>query len=544
MTVMNRIVKDLNLGSRGINLWDAPENLQDGEVMQTANSFFRRGIDMKVGSLKHSVNEVVAGAPIMGLHRFYYDNISKALLAACGTVVSSMNDTTGVWTNIKTGLTAGAMTHFTTWGSLNKCYVANGTNPPFTINNALAAGTIASAPQDAIMFLPYRDRLLVIYMTDPSYLRWSPSYDDAAAWTTTAQAVRVPGPGANTALALHAIGDNANGVNAMVLVTKPTSSYLFSGTDLDPASGTFDARLDPLSDRVGTVSPKTIASTPIGTLFLGSDRQVYLLPFGTFKLEPVGHRIYSNASSVLGLESVPLAQLSKACGVYHKGFYKLTFPVSGSTNNRQYWLDVDRIYKDQNGHYGPWYGPMTGMTISCFVNQNGSGDDGRLLGGEHGNSGFVYRVNEPSVFTDNGADITMIFESRHEYFSEPALDTRIYQSEIEMTAPINSVIMSFSDIQGNIDTATVLAPDVNSGTSYGEAYYGTAFYSGSGGPVRRKLGHYDKFIIGRMISTAIEYTSGVDTLNLMAIRHEANPKRQTFQDRSGNAAVEPSFSVL
>lgn len=532
----NRITKWLRMPDRGVNFWDATENLGDGEALLTQNCYWRRGIVMKPGSSKHSSTEVVSSKPILGMARFYYDISSKKLLAACDTKVRSMNDSTGAWTDVKTGLTTGLPTYFTTWGALNKCYVANGTDVPFSVDNSLTAANIAPANSisGTVMFCPYRDRLLSFDNTNPSYIRWSGSYDTST-WTSTAQALRVPGPGGITSISLHSVENTSTGVNAMVLIMKPSSIYLMYGTNLDPTATGFDARIDPIGggDAVGCISPRTIVSTPKGTIFLGSDLQVYLLRYGSSQLIPIGHKIQSqNTSAVMGIESIPVAILSKACAIYNKGFYKLAVaPPGGTTNTRQYWLDIDRLDADERGRWGPWYGPMTGMSVSCFVNQNGSGDDGRLLGGEGNATGYVYRMNEAGTYTDDGAAIGLLYQSRNEPYSDnPALDVRVMQSELEMTAVTGTVSIDFSDTNGPIATASSISAGT-SGNYWGTLYFGDDYWAGSGLPIRRKVEWYEKHCIGRFISTSVQYTSSTDALNLFSVQHEAVPTKQVVQVR-------------
>lgn len=540
--LINEIIRKIKLPEKGVNFWDATEELAEGEGLLTQNCFWRRGMVMKAGTSKHSSDQVVSNLPITGLHRFYYNTSDKTLLAACGTVVRSMNDSTGAWTDRKTGLTTGLQTYFTTWGALNRVYVANGTDTPFYLNSSLAETDLspANSIDGTVMFCPYRDRLLSFDSTNPSYIRWSGSYDDST-WTSTAQAIRVPGSGGITSISLHSVENTSTGMDAMVLVTKPTSLYLFSGTNLDPTAtdpatdyNLFNARLDPVSggDGVGCVAPRTIVGTPKGTIFLGSDRQVYLLPYGSSRIVPIGHKIQSQlTSTILGIESCPVGQISKACAEYHKGFYKLSFAVTGgTTNTRQLWLDVDRLYQDAQGHFGPWYGPMVGIAISCMVVQNGSGDDGRLLGGNSASTGYVYRLNEPGIFSDDGTAIEMICQTRHEYLHSTGEDARVMETELEMTDPTGTVTLLLTDTTGPIATAYALSPE-SVGNYWGLSYWGEEYWEGGGLPVRRKIEWYDKYAVGRFLAGTLSYSSSTDAISIYTMQHKATPVGQTFQVR-------------
>src|SRR3990167_7949416 len=531
--LMNRVIKTIRVGDRGLNYWSAVQDMKTGEAYNAQNCYWRDGIIQRLGSVKHSTTEVTASKAIVGLHRFYHTVTGRSLIAVAGTVSRYMNDGTGAWTNIRTGLTDSTQTHMVTWGALNKAYFANGVDAPTIITSALANAAFAAPPADSKMFLPYRDRLLGIYVTDPSYIRWSGSYDDTT-WTTAAQAIRVPGSGGIEVIAPHTLSDVSSGISGMIFVAKPTSVYLFSVTNLDPTSAGFDVRLDAVGggEYVGCISPRTVVSTPKGTIFLGNDRQVYILPIGSFNIVPIGHKIRSNNTLQTGIEAIPVAKISQAAAIYHNGFYKLSFtPSGGSLNTQQFWLDIDRLYQDENGHFGPWYGPMTGMTIGMFVNQAGSGDDGRLIGGEQDANGFVYRMNEAGTYADNTASQTMIFQSAYEPYADAALDSRITQTEIEMLTIVGSANLSFYDTTGSISGATAFGGS-QSNTYYAEAYWGEFYWNGSGYPVREKIQHYHENIIGRQISTRIEYTSSTDSFKCYSIKHECKHVRQVFQTRA------------
>lgn len=531
--LMNRIIKEIRVGDKGLNYWSAIQDMEPGEAYDATNCYWRDGIIQRLGSVKHSATEVTASKAIVGLHRFYYGTTSRSLIAVSGTVSRYMNDGTGAWTNIRTGLTDGTQAYMVTWGSLNKCYFANGVDAPTIINSSLANAAFAAPPADSKMFLPYRDRLLGIAVTNPSYINWSGSYDDTT-WTTSAQAIRVPGSGGIEVIAPHTLSDVSSGISGMVFVAKPTSIYLFSATNLDPTSAGFDAKLDAVGggEYVGCISPRTVVSTPKGTIFLGNDRQVYILQTGSYQIVPIGHKIRSNNVLQTGIEAIPVGKIANAAAIYDNGFYKLSFTPSGGTlNTQQFWLDVDRLYFDERGHAGPWYGPMTGMTIGMFVNQKGTGDDGRMIGGEAGANGYVYRMNETGVYADNTAAMTMTFQSAYEPYADAASDSRITQSEIEMLTITGSANMSFYDTIGSISGNTAFGGE-QTVTYWGDSSWGDVYWQGTGYPVRVKIQHYHENIIGRRISTRLNYTSSSDSIKIYSIKHECKPTRQVFQTRS------------
>lgn len=538
----NRILKKIRMADRGNNFWDAPEDLADGEASLTKNCYWRRGIRKRYGSQLHSTNEIASGKFVSGLHRFYYGTSSKKLIAAAGTVVSQL-DEPNTWTTIRTGQTDASIYHMCTWAAVNKMYVANGVDVPFSIDSSLNDTDVADGgttiPADVKMFRPYRDRLLAISTTNPSYLKWTDSYDDSA-MIADAQAIRVPGPGPIESITLHSLSGTDTGLDAMILVAKQSSLYLFSGLDLDPASGSFDARLDPIGggDNVGCVAPRTIVQTPKGSIFLGNDRQVYLLPYESSFIIPIGykiqHQLGGDGTIPYSLVDIPLAQMSQSCAIYHDGFYKLSFPYSSTRGNTvQYWLDIGRMYVDDKGHYGPWYGPMEGNDAGIFVHQNGAADNGLLLIGDQGSHGYVYSVDIPTIYRDAGTDIDMQLRTRGEALVDPGLDARVTQSELEMLSPTGSVSITLFDTNGSIGPSTSLSvASVGSYWDTGKKWDDGSMWSPSGQPTRQKVQYYDKNLIGRYIATDIEYSNNSD-YHIYSIVHEAKPMEKTFGVKGG-----------
>ena len=100
--------------------------------------------------------------------------------------------------------------------------------------------------------------------------------------------------------------------------------YLFSGNDLRTPATTGDYKIESLATKYGCNAPLTMQWTPAGTIYLGTDKMVYILPFESLTPVPVGHKITAEGNQKEdGLESIPAGQLAKASAVYHDGFYKL-----------------------------------------------------------------------------------------------------------------------------------------------------------------------------------------------------------------------------
>src|SRR3990167_7954242 len=431
MAPRNEVGGPVRLADKGIDLSVNSLYIKDGEAQETQNLFYRNGLNKRPGYSKYSTNAVAASKEIVGLHRFYSGVSTRILFATAGTVCRKLNgDLT--WTDIRTGLTDSTPMFINTWGSINQAFFANGVDVPF-YSDGTTTTALAVAPPKSLVILPYRSRLLSIDRDNPSDIRWSgQDYSIPTSWTTTAQALRMFGPGAIDILALHGL-TSEKGYEEKVLVQKPTSSALLSGFDFDPTSVNFEfrLRLDEVSSTIGCSSPRTVVGIDKGTIFLGSDRQVYLLPYGSLILIPIGEKIRS-VTSIKGIESIPLQMLSKACAIYEDGFYKLSISTNSLTENTvQFWLDVNRLYKDEETNkYGPWYGPHIGQKITLFSHNNSAGDDSVLLSGDY--SGFVNNINNKGVYSDDGIAITCRFHSRPYAYSGARKNTKLTKTALEL----------------------------------------------------------------------------------------------------------------
>lgn len=536
MPVKNRILKTIPLPRRGVNLFDTFQDIKSGNALITQNCFFRRGIQGRFGSVKHSTHEVVASKQIQGLHRFYYGTSSKQLLAACEKNISYMNDGTGVWTAIKTDRTEGAKAFICTWGAVNKAYIANGVDTPFSWDGTIAVN-LTAFPDGTIMFLPYRDRILFIETANPSYLRWSKgdgatgdSYVDTNI-TSVAEALRIVGGGQIQVIAPHALAGTQEGINTMVFIATGSSCALFFADFLDPGSSAFDARLNHVSDAVGTMSPRSVVQTPIGTIFLGSDRQVYLLQYGTYRLQPIGTNIRSGTSDFDGIESIPTNQLANVCATYHDGFYKLAYATGSQVKNKnQMWLDILNIYEDNASRWGPWFGPMVGMpSVSCFASQTQAGDDLTLLGGNQDALGFVYQMDEPNTFSDSGTAISTVLDNFYQFFidGDECLDVTMHRTEIEARQFSNTMKMSFKDTNGPVGSEMSLASS-GTGTYFNEGYFSEAYYDTDESTVRIQTDLSESLPTGRQLSTVLQYASASDRFEIHVLRAEVQPTEPSF----------------
>lgn len=82
----------------------------------------------------------------------------------------------------------------------------------------------------------------------------------------------------------------------------------------------------------------TVCGTPMGTMFLGKDYQVYLLPSGGGPAQPIGQRLHRKIRNLID-------QPSRAWAVYDNtyGQYQLYYPIQGGSGypQRAVFLDVN-----------------------------------------------------------------------------------------------------------------------------------------------------------------------------------------------------------
>lgn len=523
-------VVEYPLPKRGVNLYINPVELHPEEAVIAQNLYWRNGLVKKPGTTQFDTDdEVQADKKISGLHRFYYSISSKQLLASSGTAVRYHNGTT--WADVQTGLTDGNQVYFSTWGALQKVYFGNGADELYSWDGSSAVTISGGAvPTAIIQVLPYQDRLLAIDATNPGTLSWSDSFSTTAADWEAASSTGVKPDSNLFGMVNHSINNSDAGYESGVLLAGSNGMYLFKGTALNPASNP-NYTIYPLATSIGCNAPRTMTWTPRGTMYLGIDKQVYLLQFNTSTPIPIGQKITSliYLSEVDGIEDTPSGQIHNACAVYHDGFYKLSIaPESGTTNARQWWLDVDRMATDENGLTGPWYGPMTGETFSCFANQNGNGDSGELMAGDGtGTSGksLVYQAHQRGINAMDGTAITIQWKSYFNPLGNIGYRKEIHNLEIELKEVTGTTVFNFSDIDGSLNVGSntsLTATTINWGSfNWGDNNWSAAL------PVRKQI-NINPAILPRRMSIMLTYSSAVDPWELYGMRAEVKEQNLLF----------------
>jgi len=518
MSLRNGYEHPYRLAERGVDLYHDLTKVRADRSPQTQNCYYRDGIISRLGMSTLTDTEVDSGKAITSLHRFYYGTSSRQLLVASGTTVKKYDDASA-WDSIATGLTDGADVRFATWGPKDAVYIANGVEAPYKWDGTTKTA-LGAFPTTTRQFIPILDRLAWIDGTNPSFIQYSGAYDDTAI-IAAQNALKVPGPGIIHGLAYHGLITDV-GFSYRMIAAKGSSIWLLTANDLTPA--TLDARLDILSENIGCEAWRTIQSTPVGTFLLGTDRQVYLITYDN-RLIMAGALIRSNRPEIKGTEQVPSGQMGKPFAVFHDGFYKLFFPrENGSYNTIQYWLDITRFGQDQDGFWGPWYGPMLGQSISHAVVQGGPGDNGSLMGGEADAStgSLVYQLDNTNA--DNEEAIDYLYQTNFDPHKRVNFNKVVHSVDIELASVDGTLNASFYDTTGGQSTGSQVS--LESEAVYCDEFYWDEFYwTAAGTPGRQEITPDEKLIV-RYLSLVFDFSSASERFELYSVMAKGQVRSQ------------------
>lgn len=509
MALRNGYEHPYKLAIGGVDLYHDLTQIMPYRSPQTKNCFYRDGMVSRLGMARLTNTEVLSGKAVTTLHRFYYGTSSKQLLAASGTTVKKYDDVSA-YDNVLTGLTDGAQVNMYTWGPKDAVYIANSNQTPSKWNGT-ATTSLTAFPSTTKQFIAILDRLAWIDTTNPTFIQYSLAFDDTAVQAAQ-NALKVPGPGIIHGLAYHGLITDV-GFAYRIIAAKGSSIWLLTANDLTPA--TLDARLDILSENVGCEAWRTIQSTPIGTLLLGTDKQVYLMTYD-MRFILVGSLVRSNRVETKGIEQIPSGQMDKPFAVYHDGFYKLFFPQQGGTYNAiQYWLDITRFAQDKDGFWGPWYGPMSGQFIAHAITQNGPGDNGNLMGGEAnaGTGSYVYQMENTNA--DQGTAINYVYQTNYDAHRKPQYNKTVHSVDIEFASVDGTLNVTFFDTTGAQSSGNQISI-ASEGVNWNDGYWNDSYWTASGTPIRQQITPEDKLLI-RYLSMIFDFSSTTEKMEIYSI---------------------------
>lgn len=516
----------------GVNMSVGRLDITEDQALEMKNLFVRGGIKKRDGYDKRVSTVVQSGSnKITMLHRFYLQDGTSQLLAGAGTELARQNVT--VWANIATSRTANEPVTAETWGALDKVYFGDGFLEGSTWDGSSFSTSVTGLSGIfPVQFLAYQDRLLMISTSEPGALRWSASFDDTSWVSASATGVR-PDSVLHGMIVHSSSFTQEQGQNAQVLLAGSNGMYLFSGTNLSLTFSNY--AIQSLATRVGCSAPKTMAWTPMGTVYLGNDLQVYLLPFDSIVPIPIGENIRSQVKGFNGLESMDASRIVDARAVYQDGFYKLSVAETGSSfNDRQWWFDVASSFRRTMSQSVSsrtlsigWFGPMIGLNFSEMISMPGAGDKGEFIAGEAdtGVGAFVYD-SDPTKDDDDGTGIAYQWRSYYNPFSNPYLNSNCHLMEIEFLNTNQTISFTFQDSDQKNAVGSVLFQTQGTGSIYGTVNYGTVNYGGVS-QAREKLSISPPISL-RFVSIVMFGDSSVD-LEVYAVRVEEMEQGAAFE---------------
>lgn len=553
-TDLETTVHEYPIPRRGVDLHHSYVDLNPEEAHLLQNLIFKNGLVGRTSFSRYSTTEVVASKKILGLHRFNYGASGQKTLVACGTLIKY--GTGGAWTVIDATVgqsqTTGLQTNFNDWGALGKCYITNGTDVPIKYDGttALSMSGATNMPNNVKQFLVYQDRMLCISNnSNIGALNWSNSFSDTAFETVDACGIK---PDTYLYGMVHHSATNvASGYDTKVLIAGKTGMYIFAATNLSTAFKNFygDFQIYKVPIISGCQAWRTMCWTPKGTLWLGDDKMVYLLPFNDISPIPVGKKIRSTGT-IDGLNDIPSTEISSACAVYHDGFYKIAFAGAGqSTNNTQYWLAIDDLYQDDNKFYGPWFGPMIGTfdstnsiynySFSCFAQYDG----GEILAGEDNVKGMVYQSAEIgtdwNAFTAAATTIPYEWDTFLNPLGNIEFSKCIHQLEIELGSRLNTINIDFHEITGAIQTGHFI--DLAGDFTWGSFYWGA--YNWSGITPTRVVVPISPNLLIRRLKVVLKCSSSTVPFVIYALRLEVKENRLLFESVISTSTAQGSIEA-
>lgn len=468
----------------GVNMSVGRLSITEEQALELKNLYVRGGIKKRDGFVKRVATVVKAGTnKVTMLHRFYQQDGTSQLIAGGGDTYAF--EDSGAWTVIDATRTDDVAVNAETWGALDKVYFADGVLEGSTWDGSSFVSSITGlsgiVPRQ---FLEYQDRLLMISITEPGTLRWSDSFDDTN-WVSAA-ATGVRPDSVLHGMIIHSSSFvQEQGQNAQVLLAGSHGMYLFSGTNLSLVFSNYT--IQSLATRVGCSAPKTMAWTPMGTVYLGNDLQVYLLPFDSIVPIPIGENIRSQMKGFDGIESINASDIALSRAVYQDGFYKLSVKSPGSSfNDTQWWLDIAASFRRTMSQSIStrtlsigWFGPMKGMNFSELISMPGAGDKGEFVAGEADTSvgAFVYN-SSPTNDDDDGSDIIYQWRSFFNPLSNPFLNSVVHLLDIEFLNTNQTINFTFQDSNQRNALGSASFATMGSGSIYGTFNYGTKNYGG------------------------------------------------------------------
>ncbi len=215
--------------------------------------------------------------------------------------------------------------------------------------------------------------------------------------TNAGQALTVGDTTPVTALSGLPIQTTSSGVAGALIVFKSTSIWQITG---DAAiSGTL--AINYLSLTVGSIAPRSMAPSPLGTIFVSQDSAYVVSPLGA--VFPLANTLGQvNATSDIRQPFIYCTTPSRVAACFAKGVYRLCIPtiIDGAVATNDYWFDTNRMR---------WNGPHTFNYDAISTNGSvfflsGVGSGAKLFSS-------ASAPNSNTVYNDNAATYNCLVKS-------------------------------------------------------------------------------------------------------------------------------------
>ena len=380
--------------SGGVNLTGQPLAIGDNDLLAAENMHAVASGYLIGRAGQTNYNATPIGAhPVKSLYRFYKQDSTGIMLAACNTEILRGNDLLGIFAAIDGGYAVDQRISFTTWTAKDKVYWINNAQPLRSFDGTTVS-LVGGSPPIGSQVEMYLDRLWIL---QPNAVRFSDLNLDNV-WQAAAS---------------FNISDNQGGHGTFL---KAANRVLIAGK----SSGLWRLEGSPLLgnsfieySKVGCIAPWTadIVTTvsngqviPVGVAFLGKD--------GVYVTD--GYQVTLVSSKIDRLFS---AYFRGASGKYYpkKRQYFLSFSASGGAND-QLWIATNL---DMKGSRVSWT-PYTGFACDSFTVWDGGADNGELYSGRS-DGGTVRRLDIGKQ--DVGVDYRCAFTTH--YLGDPSVNKQV-----------------------------------------------------------------------------------------------------------------------
>lgn len=249
----------------------------------------------------------------------------------------------------------------------------------------------------------------------------------------------------------------------------------------DPSDDTTWSKQE-LPTNLGIIGPKALTVMQNAIIFIGRQNKKitgFHVLTGLNVIETSDGRLRSLSISeriepelLENIQSTYWPEISM--GVFENRLH-MTYTRSGTTNNKIFWLDLNRIGSEgQPGSWAPW----SGINAKFFVAHNG-----QFLSGDSTDTGYLRALNQSS-YADSGVAINSYFWTKYVGGEDDgSLDS--YVKDLRELYVWHGLLGAYSmnvryRVDGESTSGTAFSLDLTPTTSlYGTAVYGTALWGGS-----------------------------------------------------------------